>query len=110
MERFMKGDIVVVSFPFTNLQESKHRPAMVLSNLRGNDLILCLITSKSRVDVYSVILKKIDFIKGYLKHESVIRPNVLFTIENSQIRYKIGEVDHKIINAINKKLEFIFNL
>jgi mRNA interferase MazF len=37
METFVKGDIVIVPFPFSDLSNSKKRPALVLANLEGND-------------------------------------------------------------------------
>jgi len=49
MERFVKGDIVVIPFPFSDLSQHKRRPAMVLADLKGEDLILCQITSKHRI-------------------------------------------------------------
>ncbi len=36
MERFVKGEVVVVWFPFTDLSDSKKRPALVLADL--NDI------------------------------------------------------------------------
>ena len=41
MEKFVKGDIVIVPFPFSDLSESKKRPAMVIAELKGDDVILC---------------------------------------------------------------------
>ena len=46
MGKFVKGDIVVIPFPFSDLSSSKRRPALVLAGLKGNDIILCQITSK----------------------------------------------------------------
>lgn len=40
MEEFVKGDVVVLPFPFSNLSRSKKRPALVVANLQGDDLIL----------------------------------------------------------------------
>ena len=48
MGRFIKGDVVVVPFPFSDLSTSKRRPALVLADLAGDDLILCQITSGPR--------------------------------------------------------------
>jgi len=48
--RFVKGDVVVVLFPFSDLSQNKRRPALVLAELEGDDLILCQITSQKRGD------------------------------------------------------------
>ena len=50
MEEFVKGDVVVLPFPFSDLSNSKKRPALVVANLEGEDIILCQITSKARID------------------------------------------------------------
>ena len=39
MAGFVKGDVVIVLFPFSDLTQAKRRPALVLSELRGDDLI-----------------------------------------------------------------------
>ena len=54
MEKPVKGDIVVVPFPYSNLSAAKKRPAFVAASLNGEDIILCQITSKSKNDGYSV--------------------------------------------------------
>ncbi|WP_242716914.1 hypothetical protein [Microcoleus vaginatus] len=45
MATFVKGDVVVVPFPFSDLTQAKRRPALILATLEGKDLILCQITS-----------------------------------------------------------------
>jgi mRNA interferase MazF len=62
MERFVKGDIVVIPFPFSDLSGSKKRPALVLADLQGDDIILCQITSQQTkasmlLPLMTVILK-----------------------------------------------------
>ncbi len=57
MARFVKGDVVVVPFPFSDLTQTKRRPALVLAQLEGNDRILCQITSKHIRDPYAIELK-----------------------------------------------------
>jgi hypothetical protein len=48
------GEVVVLPFPQTDLQVGKRRPALVVADLAGDDLILCQITTQSRRDSYSV--------------------------------------------------------
>lgn len=54
MGRFIKGDVVVVPFPFSDLTQAKRRPALVVSSLKGDDIILCQITSQNVSDDYAV--------------------------------------------------------
>ena len=61
MARFVKGDVVVVPFPFSDLSQSKRRPALVMAMLQGNDVILCQITSQQVRDDYAVVLTEADF-------------------------------------------------
>ncbi len=61
MARFVKGDVVVVPFPFSDLSQAKRRPALVLTNLEGDDLILCQITSQQVRDQYAIKLDHEDF-------------------------------------------------
>ena len=61
MAKFVKGDVVVVPFPFSDLTQAKRRPALVVSTLEGDDLILCQITSQFVRDSYAVSLYDKDF-------------------------------------------------
>ncbi len=63
----MKGEVVVVPFPFSDLTQAKKRPALVISALKGDDLILCQITSQAIKDDYAVSLSDQDFATGALK-------------------------------------------
>jgi mRNA interferase MazF len=108
MERFVKGDVVVVSFPFTNLSSSKRRPALVLAKSGPNDLLLSQLTSKSVADERAVEVGTTDFNTGGLNVSSNVRPNKLFTAEASMIAYKVGSLKPKkmavVVAAINKLL------
>jgi hypothetical protein len=46
MGRFVRGDVVVTPFPYSDLSDSKKRPALVAAALKGDDVILCQITSR----------------------------------------------------------------
>jgi len=63
MAKFIKGDVVVVPFPFSDLTQSKRRPALVVSKLEGDDIILCQITSQTVKDNYAIALSMIKTLK-----------------------------------------------
>ena len=107
MARFVKGDVVVVLFPFSDLSQNKRRPALVLAELEGDDLILCQITSQKRVDRYAVQLNHRDFVEGSLKQESNIRPNRIFTADTSITSYSIGNKPYKLKEVIDKVIEIL---
>jgi len=54
MAKFIKGDVVVIPFPFSDLTQTKRRPALVISTLEGDDVILCQITSQTFRDNYAI--------------------------------------------------------
>ncbi len=104
MERFVKGDVVVIPFPFSDLSGSKRCPALVLVDLRGDDILLCQITSQPSDDIFAQALNSDDFISGSLPSDSFIRPLRIFTADKNIILRKAGtissELMDKIINGI----------
>ncbi len=104
MAKFVKGDVVVVPFPFSDLTQSKRRPALVISVLEGNDLILCQITSQSIRDNYALSLDEKDFEAGSLKQSSNVRPNRMFTADNHIVLYKAGNLKPDKLNKIIEKI------
>jgi len=108
MEKFVKGDVVVLPFPFSDLSTSKKRPALVVATLKGDDIILCQITSQSKNDEDAISLKINDFHKGSLNINSWIRPTRLFTADISIIKYKVGRLKELKIKEVENRLCSIF--
>lgn len=102
------GEVVVLPFPQTNLQGGKRRPALVVADLAGDDLILCQITSQARSDGYSVPLTLTDFERGRLALDSFVRPNRLFTVEQSVILYAAGKVTDAKLKKVRAKIRGLF--
>ena len=106
MATFVKGSIVVLPFPFSDLSASKRRPALVLADLQGDDIILCQITSKNTKDIYAITLDNDDFVSGSLSVSSNIRPNRLFTADKKIVAYTLGRVSQdkfqQVADAINQ--------
>jgi len=92
MAKFVKGDVVVVPFPFSDLTVSKRRPALVLARATATDFILAQITSRNMVDGLAVAIETADFAEGGLNTASNVRPNKLFTAESGLILYKAGSL------------------
>ena len=102
MEGFIRSDVVVIHFPFSDLTQLKRRPALVLSTPPGNDLILCQITSQNIKDAYSVTLSDKDFDNGRLNKPSNVRPNRLFTADENIVLYKVGNINpYKMDTVLN---------
>jgi mRNA interferase MazF len=76
--------LVVLHFPFSDLTQTKRRPALVLATLSGDDVIR---------DEYSVALTGSDFASGGLNRDSSVRPNRLFTADSSIVLYRAGQLN-----------------
>ncbi|MCY7374648.1 MAG: type II toxin-antitoxin system PemK/MazF family toxin [Pyrinomonadaceae bacterium] len=109
MGRFIKGDVVVLPFPFSDLTANKKRPALVVANLSGDDVIVCLITSQTTKDDYAISLSNSDFASGKLKQNSNIRPNRLFTADSNIVLYRVGTLEKKKSEEITAKIVEIFS-
>jgi len=76
----------------------------VIATLKGDDVILCQITSQMRADEYSIPLDDVDFISGGLNQSSRIRPNRLFTADAGIIVYRAGHVSEAKLNEVVDRL------
>jgi mRNA interferase MazF len=97
---FVKGDVIVIPFPFSDLSAAKRRPALVLAPLTGDDIILCLITSRAVADSYAMPITGSDFASGGLRHDSNVRPNRLFTADSNIILYRAGSLSASKVDEV----------
>jgi len=104
LAKFIRGDVVIVPFPFSDLTEAKRRPALVIADLDGDDYILCQITSRQIKDRYSVSIEDADFDDGSLKQSSNVRPNRIFTADQNIILYRIGHLRRDKFIGITRKI------
>ena len=102
------GEVVVLPFPQTNLQAGKRRPALLVADLVGDDLVLCQITRKARADDYSVPLVLADFERGRLAVDSFIRSNRLFTVDQSVILYAAGKIKDAKLQEVKARIRQLF--
>jgi mRNA interferase MazF len=107
MDRFVKGDVVVVPFPFSDLSGSKRRPALVLTDLRGDDIMICQITSQPTGDMFALTVKSEDFLSGSLLVDSYILSSRVFTTDKHIILRKIGTITPELMNKVIDAIIYI---
>ena len=105
MVKPVAGEIVVIPFPRTG---GKHRPALVIEDLPGADLILCQITSRAHSDGFSVPLDKSDCERGQIDQPCFIRPQRLFTVEQHVILRSVGKVTAEKFDEVFKRARALF--
>lgn len=89
---FQQRDIVLVHFPFTDLSQTKLRPALIVSaNQAPNstDFVCVQITSRLVSDSLFMPLEK-DMIEGSLLLVSGIRLNKIFCLNEKLVVHKIA--------------------
>ena len=103
----MKGKIVLVPFPFTDLTDAKVRPALVLNESR-NDVTVAFISSKvpSSPPAMDVVIQMShpEFHLTGLKVDSVIKLDKVATLSKRIIRGELGELGSKLKGDVNLKL------
>src|SRR3989344_4041756 len=103
MERLVKGDVIVIEFPFSNLMQNKRRPALIIKIPKGEEIIVSQITGKSYEHLVEVIIKKDDFKEWGLRVESYLRLDKIFSIEKLLIKYKVGSLKREKFDKILDK-------
>ena len=102
-----QGDIVLVPYPFSDLTETKKRPAIVISNSKINkshDVILAAITSTVYNDDFT--FRIIDsIVTTPLRLHCEIRCDTLFTADKSIIIAKISALKKNIYPNVLKQIE-----
>jgi mRNA interferase MazF len=106
----MKGKIVLVPFPFTDLTAAKLRPALVIYE-GEKDVVLAFISSKvpSELSDADVLVTK-NHAEAGLKVDSVIKLDKIATVLKDLIVGEFGELDEELRSKVNRKLEKIMEI
>jgi mRNA interferase MazF len=81
MAGFVKGDVVVIPFPFSDLSGTKKDQHLFWRTCPGNDIILCQITGQNVKDSFAIPLALNDFSCVSLPVTSNVRPTRIFTAD-----------------------------
>ena len=84
------GEVVLVPFPFSDLSQSKVRPAVCLADAGRGDWVLCQITSSPYGDPAAILLDAPDLASGGLLVASFARPGKLFTAHAGLMVRSVG--------------------
>ena len=82
--------VILIPFPFSDLSQSKLRPAVAIADAGGGDYILCQVTSNPYGDAKAIKLTDSSFESGTLERDSYVRPGKIFTANQALIQSQIG--------------------
>jgi mRNA interferase MazF len=105
---FVKGDVLVVSYPFADFSERKRRPALVVAVSSPNALVLAQITTRPARDAFAVPLVAADFHSGGIRKNSRIRTNILFTMDTGLILYRTGHITVAKMQEVTDRIVLFF--
>jgi mRNA interferase MazF len=101
------GSVVLVRFPFSDLSQSKLRPAVVLADADRGDWVLCQITSSTYSDPRAIFLSNDDFASGSLQVGSYARPGKLFTASEALMASLVGALKEEAFRRIVEAVVFL---
>ena len=96
----IKGDIVLIPFPFTDLTGVKNRPALILVETDFDITVSFITTQVKWEEEFDVRLAPSK--ENGLKKNSVIRLGKLSTIDKDLIIGRLGRLSDLEIDMVNK--------
>lgn len=103
-----KGDIILVPFPYSNLQGKKRRPAVVLYK-GSRDVVVSFITSNiQKEEEYDLLIN--PSAENGLKKQSLIRTDKIATLDLELIIGKIGILNQSEIKELDLKLKQVLDI
>jgi len=105
-------EIVLLPYPFSNLEGSKVRPALVVSNnefnKKSDDCIMIPLTTMIKNEPYSTIIEQKNLSFGKLLKTSRIRADKIFCVEKNLVKMKIGKLKNSSFEKIREEIFKIF--
>jgi mRNA interferase MazF len=101
-------------FPFTDLSGQKLRPALIVGEPTGDDLIVAFITSHAPGFItpaeYVLDPGSVEFRSTGLKASSVVRLNTIATLHRTRAPRRIGRIGPQTEAAVARSLRYVFHL
>ena len=105
MEKLSIGQVVLATFPFSDLKSTKLRPCLIIGIAEFDDVALCQITSQPYQSMRAVSLTSLDFKVGSIVADSFIRPDKIATLDRSMIKKILGDLNDIKLREVKKKLD-----
>jgi len=111
----VKGSVVLVNFPFTDLSQTKLRPAIILwVDTAGTDVVVCAVTSQ-KTDLLSdgeflINVTDSNFSQTGLRVSSKVRTTRVATLSRQLVVRKLGELGTQHVQELNAKMAQAFQL
>ena len=104
--RYNPGELVLLSFPFTNDTAAKQRPALVLFDAGDDDVVVARVTSQPSKAEFDVPISR--WWTAGLLAASITRLHRLATVEKHLVRKKLGRLDDSNWSAAQTVLRRVF--
>lgn len=109
-----RGDIVLVSFPFTDLSAEKVRPVVVMSVKNDRDVTVSFISSlpvgQPAESDFVLMDTHQDFPMTGLKKSSVFKMNKVLTLERSKVLRRLGRISPAVQKELDNKFKIAFGI
>ena len=103
-----KGDIILITFPFTDLSGSKLRPAVILADTNDDVTVTFVTTQLKWREPTDVLLNPTS--NNGLKLPSLIRTSKIATLDKTLIKGRIGKLTVDELRGLNEQLKLILKL
>jgi len=111
--KVVRGNLVLLPYPFSNLSGVKVRPALIVSgnkfNSKSKDIVMVPLTSVIRDGNFSVVIKDENLSSGKLIRKSEIRCDKIFCASRGLVKKVIGKLEEKIFNEVIREIGKIFD-
>ena len=108
----LQKEIVLLPYPFSDLENRKVRPAIIISNnpfnKKSHDCIAIPMTSVIKEIPFSVLVSQQDLSAGKLLKISRVRVDKIFSVEKRLILKKVGILNNQAFEKIKFVLDKIF--
>ena len=106
---YNQGDIVLIPIPFTDLSSQRRRPVIIIShdsyNQKTEDIVVVAMTSNPVQTEYSFFIASSDLVQGALNRPGKVRVDKIYTLSQSIVLKKFGQVHTRILHRISQMLQ-----